>query len=61
MPVTPASLVVFVDFFDGVVDIDQGVVIDPRHDRCRLFDVDQPRGGDRIETAGVAESERPQE
>ena len=49
------------DFIDVVVDIDQGVVIDPSHDRCDLGDVDQPPRGDCVELTKVAESERPQE
>ena len=57
VPVTGAMLLVTVDFLDGLVNIDQGVVVDPRRDRRDLGDVDQPPPRDGIKLAEMAEGE----
>ncbi len=49
------------DFLDRVIDIHQGVLIDPGCDRRHSGDVDQPPAGDRVELADMAESKRTQE
>jgi hypothetical protein len=54
-------LLVPVYFLDGVVDIDQGEVVDAGHDRCYGGEVHQPPGGGGVELADVAEQERTQE
>jgi hypothetical protein len=50
-----------VDFFDGVVDIDEGEVIDPGHDRCGASEVQEPPPGHGVELTDVTERECPKE
>ena len=61
IPVTGTLLLVTVDFLDRVIDIHQGVLIDPGCDRRHSGEIDQPPPGDRVELADMTERERTQE
>jgi hypothetical protein len=50
-----------VDFFDGVVDIDQSIIVDSGDDGGDCGQVDQPPPVDGVELADVTKRERSQE
>ncbi|EPR69906.1 hypothetical protein ADICYQ_1158 [Cyclobacterium qasimii M12-11B] len=54
-------LLISVHFFDRVVDIHQGIVVDSRHDRGVRGDADKPSPGDGVQLPDVTKRERPQE
>ena len=56
-----ALLLISVDFFDGVVNIDQGIVVDSGDDWGDCDHVDQPTPGDGVELTDVTKRERSKE